>query len=197
MTDSQAANTLYLLLAMTLVASSLFARRLPLGQTLRMALAWVAIFAAGFLLFSLRDDAGALWRTLTADAKPSAGMVDGNTFRLRKSEDGHFWTNAMVNGRSVRFMIDSGATTTAISADDARSAGVAVDDGFPVIIQTANGMISAQRARIDRFQIGPIRREGLAATVAAEADGLNLLGMNFLSTLSSWRVEGDTLILEP
>jgi len=198
MSSDQTANILYLLMAMALVASSLFARRLPLGQTFRMAFAWVAIFAAAFLLFSLRDDAGALWARLTSEANPSAGVTDGKTLRVRKSDDGHFWVRAQVNGHDVRFMVDSGATVIAMSVDAARSAGVTVSDsGFPVAIDTANGVVTARRATIDRLQIGPINRTALAATVAPEFGDLSVLGMNFLSSLSSWRVEGDILVLVP
>lgn len=197
MTNGDTANLLYLIGVLVLVGSSLVARRLPLGQSLKMALAWVGIFALGFLLFSLRDDAGALWSRLTSEINPSAGVVRGGALRVRKSEDGHFWLKAEVNGRSVKFLIDSGATTIAMSSADARTAGVAPGGGFPVAINTANGVVMAQRARIERLKAGPIERNDLAALVAPEFGETSVLGMNFLSSLRSWRVEGQELVLEP
>lgn len=197
MTNGDTAQLIYLLGFLVLIGSSLLARRLPLGQSLKMALAWVAIFAVGFLLFSLRDDAGALWSRLTSEFNPSAGVVRGGTLRVRKSEDGHFWLKTEVNGRSVKFLIDSGATTISMSSADAATAGVKPGGGFPVAISTANGVVMAERARIERLKAGPIERSDLAAVVAPEFGETSVLGMNFLSSLKSWRVEGQELVLEP
>lgn len=197
MTNGDTANLLYLIGVLVLVGSSLVARRLPLGQSLKMALAWAGIFTLGFLLFSLRDEAGALWSRLTSEFNPSAGVVRGGMLRVRKSDDGHFWLKTEVNGRSVRFLIDSGATTISMSSADAQAAGVVPGGGFPVAINTANGVVMAQRARIERLKAGPIERNDLAAVVAPEFGETSVLGMNFLSSLRSWRVEGQELVLEP
>ena len=197
MTSDQTAQLLYLSAFVVLIGSSLIARRLPLGKTLKMALAWVAIFGAIFLLFSLRDDAGRLWTRLTSEANPSAGIVDGKNLRLRQSEDGHFWVKTEVNGHSIKFMVDSGATTISMSAADAQAAGIKSGGGFPVAINTANGVVMAERARIDHLTVGPIERRDIAAVVAPEFGETSVLGMNFLSSLSSWRVEGRELILVP
>ena len=118
--------------------------------------------------------------------------------RIQMSEDGHFWVDAQVNGRGVRFMIDSGATTTAMSRSAAVAAGIAIDEsGFPVSISTANGTVEARRARMERLALGSIQADDLAVVVAEEFGDTNVLGMNFLSQLESWRVEGRFLILQP
>jgi aspartyl protease family protein len=102
-----------------------------------------------------------------------------------------------VNGEEARFLIDSGATVTAISPDLARRAGVELDDSLPAFVQTANGRVTVQRGRIAQLAVGPITSDDLAI-VSAEAFGsVNVLGMNFLSSLRSWRVEGREMILEP
>ncbi len=183
--------------ALVLVGSSLLARRMPLGQSLKMALAWVAIFGVVFVLFLFRGEAGAVWERATADLRGDSGTVSGGTLRVPMAEDGHFWVRATINGSTTRFLIDSGATTTTISSGTARAAGVEIGGGFPVIVQTANGTAEARRARIERLVVGPII-QGDAPVLVSEALGdTNLLGMSFLSKLRNWRVEGATLVLEP
>jgi aspartyl protease family protein len=68
---------------------------------------------------------------------------------------------------------------------------------MPVVLETANGSIQAQSGRADRVQIGPLTTRNLDVVVAPNFGEFDVLGMNFLSRLKSWRVEGDTLVLEP
>jgi len=197
MTSGQTASLIFSLLCLVLVASSLISRRIPLGQTVKYALAWVAIFSLGLVLFSFRDQAGRAWAEVKRQVSPSTPVEAGGEVRILRDEDGHFSVNAMVNGSSTRFLIDTGATGTVLSRGAAQVAGVDVDDGgFPVAVQTANGMVFNRRARIERLQVGSIAREGFPVLVS-DADEMNLLGMNFLSSLTSWRVEGRELILKP
>ena len=194
MADWQTAGLIGGIGCLVLVLSGLIARRVPLGQTLKMALAWVTIFLVAALIVGQRDQFARLWN----DAFGGAQQVQGTAMRIQMAEDGHFWANAHVNGRAMRFMIDSGATTTAMSRDAATAAGITIDEsGFPVSIETANGTVEARRARIERMTLGSIRAEDLAVVVAGEFGDTSVLGMNFLSKLESWRVEGRFLILQP
>ncbi|MGQ0661953.1 retropepsin-like aspartic protease family protein [Sphingosinicella sp.] len=195
--EDHALNLVYLVGVLILVGSSLMVRRLPLGQTLKMMLAWVLIFAAMFAVFALRNDFMALGRRIIGEVTGSAGQeTRGDALRIRRSSDGHFWADAEVNDRPVRFMIDSGATTTTLSAAATRGAGVEPSDNFGVMVDTANGTVVMQRGSIARFQLGPIAREGLAAHIAPN-DMVNVIGMNLLSSLRGWGVEGDVLVLRP
>jgi aspartyl protease family protein len=197
MTDD-VAQWIWGIAALVLVGSSLVARRLPIGQTVKMVLAWVAIFGGVFVLFLFRDEGRNVWNRATAELSGNNGQTVGKSLRIRKSEDGHFWVRANVNGKPVEFLIDSGATVTTITPQIAAAAGVAPSGGFPVMVETANGTVEAQRARIETLNVGPITQSGAAAQIGSENMGeTNLLGMSFLSSLKSWRVEGDTLILEP
>jgi aspartyl protease family protein len=197
LSDDQTVNMIYALGGLVLVGSSLLARRLPIGQTIRMALAWVAIFAGLFVIVALRDDFGAIWQKVRTAALGDGGETVGGSFRIQASEDGHYYVNAMVNGRSLRFLIDSGATITSLSRKDAEAVGITLDGmGYPVIVETANGMAEAQRADVERFELGPIKRTDMRVHVMNKLGDTNLLGVDFLSSLKSWRVEGRTLILE-
>jgi len=192
----QALNFLYLLGCLVLVGSGLMVRRLPLGQSVRMVLAWLLIFAAAFIVFALKDDFLALGRRVMADLRDDRVVeTAGAEIRIRRAEDGHFWVDGELNGRPVRFLIDSGATVTTISGDTARRAGIEPEGGFGVMVDTANGTTLVDRGRAERVRIGPIERNGLAVHIA-RGDSINVIGMNFLSTLSAWGVEGSTLRLK-
>lgn len=199
MTADQTANLLYSLLFMVLVVSSLAARRLPLGKTVKYLLAWVAIFAGAIVLYSFRGPAKQVWDQVRRELFPGSPVESGKAIRVRMGEDGHFHVDAQVNGRSLNFLIDSGATTTLLSQTGANAAGAEIDkDGFPVAIETANGTAMMRRARIASLRVGSIVREDFPVLVSADAnDDVNLLGMNFLSSLGNWRVEGREMVLEP
>ncbi len=198
MTGDETAQLAYASLAVMLVASSLFARRLPLGQTLKMILAWIAIFAAAFVLFSYRHVAKSAWQHMKSEIVDDGAVTENGTLRIRKSDDGHFWVKAQINGHTQRLLIDSGATTTSISTNVADASGVEVSKaGFPVIIDTANGTTQAWRAEAQSLVVGPIRREQFNVLVSDSFGDTNVIGMNFLSTLKSWRVEGDEMVLNP
>ncbi|SNS04807.1 aspartyl protease family protein [Sphingomonas laterariae] len=195
MNSDQALQFVAAAMMLVLVSSALVARRLPLGSTIKMALGWLAIFIVALLLYSFKDDIG---ERLQLGLYPEKGVVAGETLRVPVADDGHFWVLGEVNGVETRFLIDSGATTTALSADVARAAGIDPgDDAFGTPVATANGTIMARRVRIANLRIGPIHREDVRATTAVEFGEMNVLGMNFLNSLGGWGVEGRTLILRP
>jgi aspartyl protease family protein len=195
----QAVHFIYLLGVLVLVSSAFFVRRIPIGQGLKMMVAWVMIFAAAFLVFTLRDDFKALWDRMVLEAR--GGIVEEQTasgeLRIRQSSDGHFWVNAQLNGEPVRFLIDSGATTTSISRAVAERAGAEPSRGFPAMVRTANGIVAVQRGRAETLRVGSIERRDVAVHISEAFGDMNVIGMNFLSSLSSWSVEGRTLILRP
>jgi aspartyl protease family protein len=99
---------------------------------------------------------------------------------------------------SQRLLIDSGATITAISDKTAETAGIDARVGLvPIVLQTANGSIAAKTGKIASLRLGAIVARDLQVVVSPAFGATNVLGMNFLSRLASWRVEGDTLILVP
>jgi aspartyl protease family protein len=95
-------------------------------------------------------------------------------------------------------LIDSGATVTALSQETAERARVGQQrGGLPVLMNTANGMTLAETGTVDRLSLGNIRARKLKVVISPGLGSLDVLGMNFLSQLESWRVEGRTLILVP
>ena len=194
MNDGQAPNLVYMVLMLVLVASSLVGMRLPIGKTLKMAAAWIGIFAAGFIIFSFRSEFMAVGSRLRAEAVGTP-IQAGEELRIPMAEDGHFWVDASVNGLEAPFLVDSGASFTTISRETADRAGVVT--GMRVaMVETANGTVQMRRARADRFAVGAIQRSDFPIQVNDHGDG-NVLGMNFLSSLESWRVERNYLVLTP
>ena len=193
----QAASFLYLLGVLVLVGSALMVRRIPLGQGLKMFAGWVLIFLAAFVAFTLKDDFMALGKRVLSEGRGEGQVAGaGKELRIRKSLDGHFWVNGELNGKNVRFLVDSGATVTSISARTAARADI-VTGGLPVLVDTANGVVQARRGRAERLKIGEIERRDLAVHVSETFGDTDVLGMNFLSSLSGWGVEGQWLVLKP
>jgi len=184
---------LYIIMAMVLVLSALMSRREPIAKLLTMLLAWVAIFAAGFVLFTFRDNFGWVAQRLKAEAVGTP-VQQGRETRIPMAIDGHFWVDAKVNGEPVRFLIDSGATMTTIDRQTARRVGVAVSPRADQVVRTGNGIVRVSSGRAEQIEVGGIARNDLGLQIA-EHDNLNVLGMNFLSSLSRWGVEGRWLIL--
>ena len=194
MNGDQGMNMLYLGLCLVLVASSLIGMRMPIGKALQLLSAWVAIFGTAFILFTFRSEFSALGARLQAEATGTS-IEPGEEVRLAMRADGHFWVNASVNGQDAPFLVDSGASITTISPAVAAAAQIAV--GMRVArVETANGSVQMAVAKAERFELGPIVRNNFTIHVS-NRDDTNVLGMNFLSSLASWRVEGNTLVLQP
>ena len=193
MSDGDAPRVLYLALCMVLVLSSLVGMRLPLTKVAKMVLAWIAIFGAFFIIFAFRSEFTDFGHRLRAELT-GAPVEQGAEIRVPVADDGHFWVSGQVNGSEMRFLVDSGASTTTISEAAARSASVEPRDSD--FISTANGTAQVSRGYADRLQVGSIERLDFPLLINPN-DDTNVLGMNFLSALTSWRVEGNYLVLKP
>lgn len=192
MNGHDSGRLLYLLLALVIVASAFVGRRMPIAQAFKMILAWVAIFALVGIAFGFRHDIRALVDTRLL----GKATVSGGTVRIPMGEDGHFHADARINGKPVRMLVDSGATVTSLSVSAAEAAGVKSSGGFPVVVETANGLIEMERGRAASFSVASIAVAELPVHISPR-DDVSVLGMNFLSRLSRWSVEGGTLVLVP
>lgn len=175
----------------------LILQRLPyVGGIIRFLFSFAILAFAVFLLLQQAPYQPTLAR-LTEQLGLDNQTVAGDELRVRMSPDGHFWVDASINGVKRRLLIDSGATVTALSADTARLAGVDTGMGLTsVILRTANGAAAAQTGSIDELRVGNIVARNLKIVSAPGLD-LDVIGMNFLSQLESWRVEDRTLVLVP
>lgn len=213
----QAMSSIWYLLALVLVGSALIGRRIALGSFVRMALLWVLIFGTLLALFTLAQKTGLLPKKFDAEQTdlirpensaqampqqqppaPPPIQSDGQVVRIPVAPDGHYWVEGMVNGMSARFLIDSGATITALSENTARATGLTIDMNAPPIpLNTANGKIDARRASISTLTVGPLRANDVEVVVSPALGDVNVIGMNMLSRLKSWSVENGEMVLTP
>ena len=187
------------LLLLSLPLSALIVRRVPLGRTVRLAAVWLLIFVAAVALVRLGRDRGMAGRSrIVALLHDDDQQVSGGEVRIAMAEDGHFYADALVNGVRRHMLVDSGATLSALSLGTAHAAGIDVDESpFPTVLSTANGPVSAKVATVRLLAIGPATARNLRVVVSPAFGDADVLGMNFLSRLKGWRVEGRTLILTP
>jgi len=172
--------------------------RLPVvGRMLRFAVSLGLVAIALFLLIQqapYQPQLGQVAERLGLDPQ----VVTGREVRIRMARDGHFWADATINGVRRRMLIDSGATVTAISEATAAAADVEGNVApVPVVLKTANGMAPARTGSVEELRLGNIVARDLKVVVSPAFGDMEVIGMNFLSKLASWRVEGRTLILVP
>ncbi len=123
--------------------------------------------------------------------------VYGRKARLKMDSRGHFITNAKMNNRNVKVLVDTGATSVAINQRTARRLGINLKaSDFKHNVNTANGTIKAASATIDKIQIGNVTvRNVQAAVLDDKALSDTLLGMSFLGQLKSFEVKNRELLL--
>ncbi|TIQ49691.1 MAG: TIGR02281 family clan AA aspartic protease [Mesorhizobium sp.] len=185
-----------------LIGASLLRSRRPLGTMARSLGAWAAIvlaLIAGYQYrYELQDFASRVTAGLVPGSPLALGLEDGRaTVTLDKAGNGHFEARVMVNGTPVRAVVDTGATSTVLTAQDAQAAGFnPAALNFTVPVSTANGMARAAAVRTDELAIGGIIRKDMPVMIAAPGMlGQSLLGMNFIGSLSGFDVRGDRMIL--
>lgn len=172
--------------------------RLPVvGRVLRFAVSAAVLAFCVFLLVQQAPYQPQLAQLANRFGLDSQQVV-GEEVRIRMSPDGHFWAKARINGVERRMLIDSGATITAISEATARAASVDGSVGpAPVVLRTANGLAPARTGSIEELRLGTIVARDLKVVVSPAFGNMEVIGMNLLSKLASWRVEGRTLVLVP
>ena len=195
-------GTLYLILGAVLVAG-LVARRVPVLRAALSLASWVVLAGLLVLLVGQRGQFDPYLGQVAAMLKLDNQEVVGTEMRIRMSPDGHFWARVRIGdgdaaGTERRMLVDSGATLTALSTRTARDAGLEPGTALvPVMLNTANGTVRADTATVPELRFGNIVARDLPVVVSPAFGEMNVLGMNFLSRLKSWRVEGRTLVLVP
>ncbi|WP_192365670.1 TIGR02281 family clan AA aspartic protease [Mesorhizobium mediterraneum] len=185
-----------------LIGAGLLRSGRPLGAMARNLGTWAVIvlaLIAGYQYrYELQDFASRVTAGLVPGSPLALGLEDGHaTVTLDKAGNGHFEARIMVNGTPVRAVVDTGATSTVLTAQDAQAAGFnPAALNFTIPVSTANGMARAAAVRTDELAIGGIVRKDMPIMIAAPGMlGQSLLGMNFIGSLSGFDVRGDRMIL--
>ncbi|WP_083638818.1 retropepsin-like aspartic protease family protein [Rhizobium oryziradicis] len=185
-----------------LLSSGIVASRANLGQNLRFAVWWLMIALVLVIGYLYRDDAMGVADRVVAGLVPGHAVVtttgDGqNQIILQRGNSGHFATKVSINGVTVPMMVDTGASSVVLRAEDAAKLGIDVEKlNYGVTVSTANGDALAAPVRLNEVAIGPIVRKDVRALVTQPGRlQSGLLGMSFLSTLDSVQMRGDELRL--
>jgi len=123
------------------------------------------------------------------------GGAGGTRIVLPVSSGGHFMTQGAINGRTVSFMLDTGATSVAMSEADAQRIGLDYTKGQPVRINTANGVAPGYRVRLNSVRIGDVEVFDVDGIVSQQPMPFILLGNSFISRFSMRR-DADQMVLE-
>ena len=195
------ARVLYMGAWGTVIGAALLGSRIPFGRVARNLAVWLmvalALMAGYQYRYELQDVANRVTAGLIPGSPLSISDENGVAVMLEKRAGGHFEARGEVDGEDVAFLVDTGATTTVLTAADARHVGIDVNSlSYTVPVSTANGVARAARASAGEIRIGDISRVRVPLLVAEPGQlGQSLLGMNFLGTLSGFDVRGDRLIL--
>jgi aspartyl protease family protein len=163
------------------------------GELLTWLLLLIILIAGYGYRFELQD----LAHRVTGELVPSRGTetVPG-VVSFRRALDGQFWIEAQVDGKSVRFLVDTGASDVVLSPADATRLGFVPGQlSFSQTAETANGRIREAPVTLDEIRIGSIRLDRVPASVSAGGLRNSLLGMHFLERLSSIEIRGDRLTI--
>lgn len=125
-------------------------------------------------------------------SRPS--VQGGGRAVLTADGSGHFLTTGSINGTTVRFLVDTGATMISLGASDARRIGIDASKGQRGMVNTANGQASVSQVRLDTVRVGEIVLHGIDALVHQQDMPVVLLGMTFLNRLEMQR-DGQTMTL--
>lgn len=134
-----------------------------------------------------------------APAQPAAAPATtshGGASELRRAADGHFYAPVTVGTRPVTMLVDTGASVVALTAADARAAGVQWNPGqISVVAQGAGGPVRGVAVTLDRLRLGPHEARAVPAVVIPEGLPISLLGQSFLSRVEPLRIEKDRMVL--
>jgi aspartyl protease family protein len=124
----------------------------------------------------------------------TASQGSGSTIVLAAGSGGHFFTNGTINGHSVRFLVDTGATFVSMGAEQARELGVDMSKGQRGMSNTANGQIVVYKVKLASVRVGDVQLYDVDGLVSQQPMEAVLLGNSFLTRFQMTR-ENDTMTL--
>lgn len=188
--DSETTGRLiYLVLLLAAVGGWIIVEyRKRMGQALRVAMAWGLIFIGVMAGYGL-------WNDLRSDIAPQQMISEAGVIEVPRAEDGHYYLTLQINGTSIQFLADTGATNMVLSQADARRLGIDPDAlVYLGTAQTANGIVRTARVELPMVELGPYQDRDFSAWVNDGDMDKSLLGMDYLAL---YRVElaGNEMIL--
>lgn len=168
------------------------------SETARHSVLWVCMVTVGIFAYSSKTELGLLYQHAKAELYPSVALsTDPGEAQFRRTWDGHYRVEALVNGVQERLLIDTGASMVLLPYERVTEFGIDPESlDFRVPVTTANGKSTVAPVTIDSIKIGPIEVNNVSAAVAHPGRlKMGLLGMSFLDKLQETSFRGDRLIL--
>jgi len=161
-----------------------------MGTMVQQVLIWILIFLAAVIIYGFKEQ-------LQRQLYPSQGvMISDNTISLTRARDGHFYADLLVNGMSVEFVIDTGASEIVLATQDAEKIGMPLDQLMYLgIAETANGEVRTAQVILDTLEFSGMRTRNVRAFVSEGQMSVSLLGMAYLRRFSRIEIIDDTLLL--
>ena len=202
MPNDSFASVLYLGIWGAVVAAAVVGSGMRIGEMARNALIWLIVILLLSTVYVYRFELQAVGYRLAGGLLPgmpiSRVSSDGRAeVILTKGRGGHFQVRADINDERISMMVDTGASTVALSYGDAERIGLDMDSlRFIQPVATANGRGMAAPVTLPQLAIGDITRRNVRAGVLEPGKlSESLLGMSFLETLSSFHMSRDELVL--
>jgi aspartyl protease family protein len=153
-----------------------------MGQALRTAMAWGLIFLGVMAGYGL-------WQDVQTDIAPRQTVMESGEIRVPRAEDGHYYLTLQINGASVQFMADTGASNVVLTTQDARRLGIDPDALMYLgEARTANGTVRTARVTLPEVSLGDYADQNINAWVNEGELDISLLGMDYLG---HYRIEID------
>ncbi len=184
-------------LAALIGAGLVHGRSIGFKGALGAGFAWLGIGAVLVLGYSYRFEFQGAWQRVKGEINPAATMRAGpRSFAVRRADDGHFYIRASVNGTPMRFLVDTGASTTVLGPGHAVRAGIdPANLSFTQRFHTANGVVRGAAVTLRRLTLGPVTFQDVRASFNNVAISRPILGISTLALFKSWKVENDRLTL--
>lgn len=190
LTQGEWTNLIYSILLLSVMISSMFIRSTTdNGKKFKNLAIWLVIILVVALLYNNRF--------LFKDFVPYQAYDTGNNeLKITKSNDNHFYIAINIDNKKVLFLIDTGATTTTLTLNDAKKLGIDIDRlNFNIPLNTANGVSFGASTEVYNIKIGDFTIDSMWVIVSKDLDGKSLLGMNFLNKLNGYDIRQDKMTL--
>ncbi len=188
----------YIILLVFLLSSFVVGRRFNLKESVKYILIWagIAVFFVG--LYAYRYEFIEVKNRVMGEISPMSVRHDkSGRIVINMSKDGHFYVNARVNNRLIRFLIDTGASDIALNLEAAKKVGIDLRGlRYDKRYNTANGVIYGASVVLDQVALGDVVFYNVGASVNSADLDISLLGMSFLRKFKRYEFYRDQLILE-
>ncbi|MBA8667097.1 TIGR02281 family clan AA aspartic protease [Holosporaceae bacterium 'Namur'] len=186
-----------ILVLMLIIASFIAAKRYKNIPFLKYSLYWVAIFIFFGVIYTFKNAAFEVKEKMAAELIPGYAVSSGGQMVVKKADNGHFYLYLNLNGKTVRFMVDTGATNVSISKNLAQEIGISTENlKFIYTAYTANGVIRTANAIVREIELGDFKLNNFTVSVSDYDETIPLLGMSFLNKFKSYEFRGDSLYLK-